>query len=156
MADFWELLSVEVNINGIRRQIEPFMENERASLTNAQLYAWTASPRYRVMAGNIEFLPVTQAFTATIYYAPFTPRLVLGANPPDSMDGFNGYEVACIYGATATCLAKEESDPSYYLQLKERILTLIRALAAQRDASHPERVTDVVGLDSVIPDILWR
>ncbi len=149
-ADFWEILSVEATIGGIVRRLEPFMEAERARLLNAQLYPYTSSPQYRLTENQIEILPSTQAFDFTLRYAPSEPRLVLGRVPPDKFDGYNGYEMAAIYGTCATCLSKEESDPSFYLALKDRILRLIRSLAAQRDASNPERVTDVIGLGDTI------
>lgn len=150
--DFWELLGASADIGGIKREMEPFMEGERPSLQNTQLVIpYTSTPRYRVVGPQIDVLPSTQSFTMTVRYVPSAIRLVLGSVPQDSMDGWNGYELACIYGATATCLAKEESDPSYYQGLKDRVLRLIDALAAQRDAGHPERVTDVIGLDAYLP-----
>jgi hypothetical protein len=154
--DFWELLSVEARIGGISRRLEPFMEVERARLLNAQLYAYSASPQYRIEENQIELLPSTQSFEFTIRYAPNSPRLVLGRIPPDEFDGYNGYEMVPIYGTCATVLSKEESDPSFYLGLKDRLLRLIRSLAAQRDASSPERVTDVVGLTNILPLFPWE
>lgn len=143
--DFWELLSVNATIGGRPRSLEPFMENERADLLAGPFFATVMSPMYRVMGSKIEFLPATQDFTATLRYAPNTGRLRLGQTPPDKVDGYNGYEVAAIYGAVATCNAKEQVDPSFYLAKKDRILRHIDALAAQRDAGRPERVTDVTG-----------
>ena len=51
--------------------------------------------------------------------------------------------MAAIYVTVATMLAKEESDPSFYVGQKERIYRHIDSLASQRDASAPERVQDV-------------
>lgn len=144
-ADFWELMSIEISIGGLNRQLEPFMENERARLINTQIYPYSSSPMYRVMGDSIEFLPSTQTFTATVFYAPNAPRLRLGIVPPDTVDGYNGYEIAAIYGACATVREKEETDPSFFLGQKDRIYKLIEANAANRDAGHPERVTDATG-----------
>lgn len=157
-SDFWELLGAQAVIGGINREMEPFMEAEAPSLQNTQLIIpYTATPRYRVRGPTIDVLPSTQTFTMTIRYVPCALRMKRAQVPADSMDGWNGYELACIYGATATCLAKEESDPSFYAGLKERILRLVDALAAQRDAGHPERVTDVVGLDTILPPLFpWK
>lgn len=143
-ADFWKVLRVTSTVDGVTRDMTPFMEGERADLTNTQYFAaaFTGGPRYRVQADNIEILPVTRAFDVDLRYVRSTPRLV---EDEDTFDGFNGYEVAAIYGACATVLAKEESDPSFYQMLKDRIYRQIDAAAAQRDASHPERVTDVTG-----------
>jgi len=143
--DFWELLSIHVTIGGRPRMLDSFMEQERADLLAGPFFSTVESPRYRLMGKQIEFLPATQDFTATVRYAPNTGRLRLGQTPPDKVDGYNGYEVAAIYGAVAICNAKEETDPSFYLAQKDRILKQIDALAARRDAGRPERVTDVTG-----------
>ena len=145
-SDFWEVLGVEADLGGVTRRLEPFMESERARLTNSQFVPYYSSPMFRVYENQIEILPATQNFDFRVRYAPSSPRLQLGRIPPDEFDGYNGYELAPIYGACATCLQKEESDPGFYLAQKERIIRLIRSLAAQRDASSPERVQDVTGL----------
>lgn len=149
--DFWEIIGVDATIGGLTRRLEPFMEVERARLLNTQLHPYASSPMYRVYENEIEILPATQAFTFNLRYAPSEPRLQVGRIPPDQFDGYNGYELAPIYGVCATILQKEESDSGFYERQKERILRLIRSLAAQRDASAPERVSDVVGGDMGMP-----
>lgn len=139
-ADFWQLQALEATLGGITGRLRPFMPSEHALLSNAQPYAWYSPIRYRVQANNLEVLPATQTFTATLYYTPAPPRLVSGG---DLLDGFAGYEVAAIYGACATVLAKEESDPSFFMAQRDRIYQHIQALAAQRDSNEPERVQDV-------------
>ena len=139
-ADFWRLQCVEAQYNGSILRLRPFMSAEHAPLNNEVLTAYYPLARYRVQASNIEFAPATQTFTANVYYTPSQVRLV---SPSDTFDGYNGYEVAAIYGAVATMLAKEESDPSFWMGLKDRILAQIDALAGMRDVSEPERVQDV-------------
>ena len=139
-ADFWTLQEVTGTQNGVTGSILPFSAAEHAILTNGSALLPFGSVRYRIQASNIEFRPATESFTATVYYTPCQPRLSAGA---DTFDGFNGYEVAAIYGVCATVLAKEESDPSFYAGQKERICRHIVALAAHRDMSNPERVNDV-------------
>lgn len=142
-SDFWREQRVVALIDGIYRDLQPFMEGERADLLNTQYFTaqFNTGPRYRIQAENLEILPATRSFTATLYYTRCSPR-VTGAT---TVDGFNGYELAMIYGACAAVLAKEESDPSFYIDRKERYLRLLNSMAAQRSASHPERVTDVTG-----------
>jgi hypothetical protein len=139
-ADFFQLQALEATLGGITGRLRPFMQSEHALLANAQPYAWYSPIRYRVQANNLEILPATQTFNATLYYTPAPPRLVSGG---DTFDGFAGYEVAAIYGACATVLAKEESDPGFYMAQRDRIYTQIQSVAAQRDANEPERVQDV-------------
>lgn len=146
-SNFWRLKAISASIGGSERDLEPFMENERADLTNSQLLG----PMYRLQGSQIEFLPATQNFTATLIYITACPRLRLGIIPTaDTFDGFNGYEVAAIYGAVAICLQKEETDPGFYVALKERVLKHVDAQAAHRDAAKPERVTDVIGLGNAL------
>lgn len=139
-ADFWQLQAVEATIGGVTGRLRPFMPVEHPWLANGGTYAWVAPVRYRLQANQIEFLPATQSFTATLYYTAAPPRLVSGS---DTFDGFAGYEMAAIYGACAVVLQKEESDPGFYLSQKERIYQHIQAVASQRDANEPERVQDI-------------
>jgi hypothetical protein len=145
-ADFWEILGIEATIGGLVRRLNPYMENERADLQNSTLLATTDGPMYRLASRTqIEFLPAKYTFPATLKYVPTSPRLQLGNSPSDTIDGFNGYEMAAIYGAVAVCKEKQLIDPSFYEGRKARIYGLIEASAAQRDAGAPERVTDVTG-----------
>ena len=145
-ADFWEILGVDATIGGFARPLDSYMERERAGLTNSTLLSTSGSPMYRLASRTqLEILPAKFTFAATLKYVPTTTRLTLGAVPPDTVDGFNGYEMAAIYGSVAVCKEKEGTDPSFYEGRKARIYKLIDAAAAQRDAGSPERVTDVTG-----------
>lgn len=141
-ADFWQVQSVEATVAGITGSLLPFMPTERASLLGSP--PPSLSVRYRVQAGNIEFLPATESFTATLYYTPCATRLSAGS---DTFDGFNGYEMAAIYGTVALMIAMEDADASFWEMRKEKILRQVDALAALRDASNPERVQDVLSLE---------
>lgn len=143
-SDFWTLQEVTATVNGITGTLYPFMAAERARLTNS--FAGTAFDpvMYRIQGDNIEFLPSTQTFTATVYYSPAQPRLVNGA---DVFDGFNGYEMAAIYGVCAIVAAKEESDPSFHEARKAAIYARIDREAAHRDMANPERVAEVRDVD---------
>jgi hypothetical protein len=144
-ATFWQVQSVEATINGLTGTLYPFMPTERARLSNHE--APTFRVFYRIQGSNIEFLPARENFTATLYYTPAAARLSVGS---DTFDGFNGYEMAAIYGTVALMLAMEEADPSFWEMRKDKILARVDALAAFRDASNPERVQDVSDLDEWI------
>lgn len=149
-ADFWQCQGVDATIDGITGALSSFMPLERAAMTGIMAESpWgLCSPvRYRIQGENIEFLPATRNFPAKLWYTPSCPRLV---ELTDMFDGFNGFEVAAIYGACATVLQKEESDPSFYLGQRDRIYRHIDSLVASRDASRPDRVQDVMGgIDSL-------
>lgn len=144
-ADFWTVQEVSGTANGSTFNLRPFMANEHAALSSTGIFAPYGPVMYRIQAGNIEFRPATESFTATVYYTSYQPRLVAGS---DTFDGFNGFEMCAIAGACATVLAKEESDPSFYLSLKDRFYTTAERAAAHRDMSSPERVQDVVGVNT--------
>jgi len=58
-------------------------------------------------------------------------------------DDFNGWSEYVIIDAAIKCLIKEESDVQVLLMQKKQVLDRIEAMAANRDAGEPERVTDV-------------
>lgn len=145
-GDFFVLQGVEATINGWTGRIDPFMPAEHARLNNTGFAGiWYGSPvRYRVQGNTIEFLPPVNTFTATLFYTPSCPRLV---NLSDTFDGFDGFEVAAIYQTCATVLAKEESDPIFYMAERDRIYKHIDSLAATRDMGANDRVQDVLVQD---------
>lgn len=140
-ADFLAIQGAQGTLDGYSFTLRPFMPHERPTLqTTSQLYGPVGPIQYRVQGDNIEFLPCDRAFDATVYYAPSQPRLVSGS---DTFDGFNGFEMCAIAGVCAVVMAKEESDPSFYLGLKNRFYATAEKAAAFRDMSSPERVQDV-------------
>ncbi len=143
-ADFYQVQEITATIGGTTGSITPFMASERGFLKNASVWSPLSGVQYRIQANNIEFLPASQSFTATMYYVPCATRLVNGS---DVWDGFCGYETVPIYGACAIVLAKEESDPSFYKGLQAEAYADIDMLIAQRDASNPERVHETIGSD---------
>lgn len=140
-ADFYAAQEVTASLGGAVISLHPFMPLEHAYLQSAGASGAIGPVCYRIQAAQIEFLPASQAFTATVYYTPACPRLVSGS---DTFDGYNGYEMAAVHGACATALAKAARDPSFYLGQRERTYALIDAASARRDNSHPERVQDVM------------
>lgn len=144
-SDFWRMQSITANLNGITGVLSNFNEVDRGYLSSPLIWGVRSPVQYRIQANQIEFLPSTQAFTATMYYTPCQPRLVTGS---DTFDGFNGYEIAAIYGAVAHCLVKEEGDPSFFVGEKQRIFAHIDSLAPSRDAFGPERVADTSTMSS--------
>ncbi len=148
-ADFWSLQEVTATVGGVVGRVLPFEPSEHAALSNGGTIGLYGPVRYRLQGSNIEFRPAIESFSATLYYTPCQTRLAAGS---DTFDGYNGAEVAAIYGVCATVLAKEESDPSFYVGMKERMLAQIDKWSAHRDMANPGRVQDVsleseLGLD---------
>jgi hypothetical protein len=140
-ADFYQLQEVTMNVGGLTCPVRPFMPAEHGWLVNSGSWGPFGPVRYRVQGNLIEFLPVSQSFSATVYYTPNPPRLVA---PSDTFDGEAGWEMAAIFGACASAAAKEESETSYFLGERQRIYDRIDRMAANRDAGNPEQVSDVV------------
>ncbi len=143
-ADFFAVQEVTATIGGFSGALTPFMAAERGYLRNAAVWNPMCGVQYRCQAGNIEFLPASQSFTATLFYSPTQPRLTAGS---DTFDGFGGWEMAAIYDVCAIVAAKEETDPGFHISQRERIYKQIETMAAQRDAANPERVQEVIGSD---------
>lgn len=154
-ATFWALQEVTASANGVTMSMRPFMPEERGMLVT-QSPAWPVyeGVKYRIQAGNIEFRPATEAFTAEVFFHPTQTRLTgtfdaggMLVSSSDVWDGFNGYEMAPIYDVCAIVAAKEETDPGFHLQQRDRIYKHIEQAAAHRDMANPERVTDVLTFD---------
>jgi hypothetical protein len=153
-ADFYKVQEVVASIDGINQALVPFMPRERADLLNSQFYlsSFRDGPRYRVQGDNIEVLPATRDFTLSLFYTRACPRL---EDPSDTTDGFDGYEVSAVFGASATVREMERMDSSLYANLKMTVMQRIDAQSAQRDASAPERVVDVTGALDFCPTGWW-
>ena len=139
-TDFWTLQEMTATKDGVTMPMVPFMPIEHAGLMSASLYPTLHPVKYRIQGSLIEFRPATESFTATMYYTPYQPRLTTGT---DTFDGFNGFEMCAIAGVCATVMAKEDSDPSFYMGQKQRFYEVAEKAAAHRDMANPERVQDV-------------
>lgn len=93
------------------------------------------------------FYPATDSsagsYTATIHYYPNPPKMV---GDTDAIDGVAGWEEYVALGAAIKCLQKEESDTRDLQVRQQAKLMEIQGAAGQRDAGHPDRVTDVESL----------
>jgi hypothetical protein len=150
-ADFYELLGVDVAMDSDTIGIKPYMFVERNRYKIAGLWSPVQPIFYRLLAGNIKFIPVPSGhYLVTTWYLPASQRLVGTYDANDMLtsgtqtfDGYNGWEEYAVVDAAMKCLEKEESDTSALMARKALLTGRINALAAQRDAGHPERVTDV-------------
>lgn len=93
------------------------------SLTMVPSQGWTWSPygssrtnvRYGLFGKQLRFLPTPLAVhNVTVQYIPYP--IALSADG-DTFDTLAGFEEAIIWDTVATCLAKQESDPSFALSM---------------------------------------
>jgi hypothetical protein len=147
-AAVWRIIYAQGDIGGRKFNVMNFMEYERPHLQNAGAfdfyYPMMYRTMYRLVGDNIEIEPDKQAFTLTLGFVPPPTRLVNGS---ETFDGYAGYEMYPIWATCADMLAKEESDPSYFVGQAQRILQHIKEVGQTRDTANPERVPDVVGMD---------
>lgn len=74
------------------------------------------------------------------------PQIFLSGGEADgTADGVNGWEEIIILDAAIKMLAKEESSTTVLERQKAAMMQRIQRMAADRDASMPERVSDVQG-----------
>lgn len=122
--------------------IQKYNPNESMQqLTNQgwyyQPYAATLPVRYRVRGSQVRFVPIPLGIYTVIL--KYTPRPVLLVADGDQWDGYDGFEEAVKWHATASCKAKQEADASFELNMfqneMQRILDNV-----DRDNNEPPTV----------------
>ena len=96
--------------------------------------------KYRVFGSNLKLIPQTNAAGLyQLWYVPKCPELVADS---DEFDGISGWEDYVVVDAAIKMLQKQEDDVSVLVAQKEALKMRIEAMAADRDAGTPERITD--------------
>lgn len=143
-ADFYQLVSVDINIapggSWPTFSARKYQEEERNLYSLIPGWVFGSPVGYMELGSNISFIPVpTGSYSVTLNYVR---TMTLLAADPDVFDGLNGMESYAVWYATAMCLAKEESDPSFAnmqcAKLETRILNMIQNRHASAD-----RIKDV-------------
>lgn len=126
-ADFLKLGSYGVwwvHSSTHNTRLSRFNPNESLAQLVGQGWTWypygtnRANVRYNLHTNKIRFLPTPQGVhTITVFYVPTPTPLV---DPGDLFNGIAGYEMAVVWDAVATCLAKQESDASFAIAQRDR------------------------------------
>lgn len=151
-ADFYQLLAVRIQIDGFWRSQEPINRVDADIYLNTSTLAYPYVPGYRlqglqsgvgqVPVDQIEMLPVPQGvYPVQLEYVPNVSTFVSLGDVAYFFD--NGWEEWVTADVVAKLLAREESDPSFWLGERANAEARIRALAGSRDRSRPERIIDV-------------
>lgn len=154
-SDFWQLLLVMVQDNGVWLRMSPFEMNEVPQLANLQAPR-PSNIRYRLSGrqktaqltdtDQIELMPTpTTAFPITVAYLPTLHLVHAGVTNEVYYNGVAGFEEWTALDVAIQCLAKEESDPSVLMQLKSEVERDIESLSGARDAGAGAHVVDVRG-----------
>lgn len=143
-SDFYKLLGVDAVLPGYTDPVplDRFNWNERHNEGANSGWSWAnATPRYRLRAGNLYFIPTPQAVhSLTVHYVPAMPAISDAA----PFDGINGWDEYIVLSAAIKMLAKEESDTSALQVELERCRRRIEEMAPARDVDKPLRVTDIM------------
>ncbi len=148
-ATFWRVRGVDVDLgSGVPYTMRKFVFEERHRSPAG--YGWSAGYQvmYRLHGDNIKFTPSpTSSYTVTLWYHAAPGRMTVDA---DTIDGVAGWEEYVVLGAAIKCLDKEESSTEVLARRQGIKLQEILSLR-ERDAAHPERVTDVLSAN----DYFW-
>lgn len=145
-ADFFKLLGVDLVFSsspGDCATLKPYNladRNINAVQNVLGQYGQKTNLRYRVMGNRIAFSPRASAGqTIRLLYIPRVTELVLDT---DVLDGVCGWEDYVTTDAAIKALAKEESDTTVKERERAGMLSRIESEAANRDAGHPQTVSD--------------
>ncbi len=142
-ATHYETLYVELEDSGARVRLGSYSFHERARLLGTSAPNPGRPVAFRIIAGNITFLPApTAGYTIRHWYAPASPRLTLDA---DTWDGVDGWEEYAIWRAVAYCQQKEQLDVSFAMGMVQQLGARIDRLAPFRATQNTERVANVYG-----------
>lgn len=151
---FYELKGVDLKLdNQSYINVRPFNFNERNRFGDFSFWdlVGITNVRYRLVGGQIMFSPTPDRdATARLWYVP--PATVLVADD-DTLDDFNAYSEYVIVDAAIKMMQKEESDVTVLFAQKQALEKRIRDKSANRDAAHPDAVTDIYAEND---DYYWR
>jgi hypothetical protein len=107
-------------------RLSRYTPNESLAQMPSQGWTWypygtqRSNVRYDLYGKQLRFMPTPLgAYTITVHYIPYPTPL---AADGDTLDTLGGFEEAVIWDAVATCLQKQESDPSYANSMVQREL----------------------------------
>jgi len=141
-VNFYKLRGLDLDLGGgdyqTLRQFN-FSERNKATDDLRLLRRGVSQLRYRVQGNTISLTPADQATNSyRVWFVPLMPLLVADA---DSFDGVNGWEEYVAVDAAIKCLQKEESSTTDLERQKGALVKRIEAMAADRDAGEPQRLT---------------
>lgn len=157
-ADWYQTLAVRVRFGSddVWHDAPPYAPGDAASLRNSNAVGGSRALRYRhggsyatdadpVHRDRLVLSPTpADAVTLEVDYIP----TYLTTTESVSYNGVQGWEDYAVYSVVADILAKEESDPSYWMARKGEVAARIRALAGSRDAGHPQYISCRDPIDS--------
>lgn len=140
-AAFYKLIAIERYSAGFGSVVDAVLNAYQPLETPRTTWAGDPNfPRYRIAAGNLEFLPSPGTLNVRIRYIPTMTDLSSGS---DTFDGINGFEKWATLEAACQCMMKEESDVSNLRAEQARVEARIQQMATERDAFRTVHIVDV-------------
>ncbi len=110
-------------------------------------YFGQVAVQYRFMDQKILILPKSSSVgTYRYWYIPKFTDLTAEIDLPASMDMWSEY---IVVDSAIKCLVKEESDTSALQLAKQQLTARIEAMAANRDAGMPDKVSNVRNISGI-------
>lgn len=167
--DFYQMLAVYVSYNGEEYPLGKFTWQDewkylgnRAKGILPPQWKWRTNAYLNTNTPQdwLEIRPIpTGAYSITYTYIPTVWHYTSGgAESTTTYNGINGYEDYVVARVVRYCLAKEESDTSFWDQELMRIEARIQTMAGLRDHGEPERIRDAYAgtVDDPYAEVRWR
>lgn len=153
-TDFFKLLAVDVLVNSGTTQyvnVPRFNTMDRNRFgPYGNIMPWgRINLYYQLLGSQIWLMPLPfSGQTVRLFYVP---RFTLLVNDSDTLDAVNGWEDFVVADVCIKALAKEESDPSVFMQQKAALMARLEAEAENRDGANPQTTTITQGQNGVWP-----
>ncbi len=141
---FYKMLGVDLTVGGNSVTLLPFNFLERNAVKNSATYSGGGSPvpQYHLEPANMRLYPAPSSVMSGSYW--FIPLRTVLSSGSDTVNFPGEWEEFAVLEAAIKCLAKEESDPSVLIMLRQEAEQRINASAENRDAGGPpQQIKDV-------------
>lgn len=145
--DFYKMIRVAaLSSDGLLSELRHGSPRELL-IDSVQFVTDNAYLRYMLRGGRLVFFKRPVAGSLTIEYVPMFTKLIADSDTVPWLIPV-GWENYVVYKSCADCLAKEESDPMYWLQRAAEAKMAIIENATSRDVPYDLTWTDVEERDS--------
>lgn len=142
--DFYKMSGLDQESSGLTGKwatVYPFVFGERNRLSiKRRVLLSKQAVNYRIVGNSLVLMPEEAAVGHYRFW--YIPRFVPLASDSDPVDNVLDFQDYIIVDCCIKACAKEESDPSVFMQQKQELKARIEAMAANRDAGNTEKITD--------------
>jgi hypothetical protein len=144
-ADFFELITLGISWNTDRlERVRALNSLDETFLFNGITWGEGTRKAYRLVEGAVELFPTPNAAIGTILrYVPTAPLLTADEGANGSFDGVNGWHRVIALNVAIQMRSIAGRDVGNLVELYERDVERIEALAADRAATAAPMIRDV-------------